>query len=70
MRVHACTGELPLEIIRMKAKGVTVELAGNTGFTLPSNIGELGDDITQLDLSNCPLTGPLSIRSERLNLRD
>ena len=64
----ACTGELPLEIIRMKAKGVTVKLAGNTGFTLPSNIGELGDDITQLDLSNCSLTGLLSIRTEHLHL--
>ena len=50
----------------MKAMGVTVKLAGNTGFTLPSNIDELGDDITQLDLSNCSLTGPLSIRTERL----
>ena len=52
------TGELPLEIIRMKAKGCEVELVGNDpGFTLPSNIGELGDDITQLDLSNCSLQG-------------
>ena len=51
----------------MKAMGVTVKLAGNTGFTLPSNIGELGDDITQLDLSNCSLTGPLSIRTERFD---
>ena len=50
----------------MKAKGVTVKLAGNTGFTLPSNIGELGDDITELNLSVCSLTGPLSIRSERV----
>ena len=45
-------------IIRMKAKGVDVNLAGNKpGFTLPTNIGELGDDITELDLSNCSLTG-------------
>ena len=27
------------------------------GFTLPSNIGELRDDITELDLSSCSLTG-------------
>ena len=54
--VHVA-GELPLEIIRMKAKGVTVRLSGNTGFTLPSNIGELSDDIKKLDLSNCSLTG-------------
>ena len=61
------TGELPLGIIRMKANGVSVELDGNMGFTLPSNIGELGDDITKLDLSSCSLTGRLSTRSERSN---
>ena len=44
------TGELPLELIRRKAKGCLVGLDGNKGFTLPSNIGELGDDITTLDL--------------------
>ena len=53
-------GELPLELIRMKAKGCRVILSGNKGFTLPSNIGELGDDITQLDLSNCSLEGTKS----------
>ena len=67
----ACAGEIPLEIIRMKAKGIIpgglyCGLRGNKGFTLPSNIGELGDDITELDLSNCSLTGPLSIRAERV----
>ena len=51
------TGELPLELIRMKAKGCEVFLFGNKGFTLPSNIGELGDDITELDLSECSLRG-------------
>ena len=66
----ARTGELPLEIIRMKAKGVDVRLKNNAGFTLPANIGELGDDITKLDLSNCSLTGPRNTRTERLNLRD
>ena len=51
-------GELPLEIIRMKAKGCDVRLYGNKpGFTLPSNIGELGDDIVNLDLSHCSLQG-------------
>ena len=49
---------LPLEIIRMKAKGCDVNLYGNKpGFTLPSNIGELGDDIVELDLSRCSLQG-------------
>ena len=53
----------------MKAKGIigAYGLYGNTGFTLPSNIGELGDDITKLDLSNCSLTGPLGTRAEPLN---
>ena len=49
---------LPLEIIRMKAKGCDVNLRANKpGFTLPSNIGELGDDIVNLDLSQCSLQG-------------
>ena len=38
------------------------------GFTLPSNIGELGDDIKKLDLSNCSLIGPRSTRTERLRI--
>ena len=73
--VTSCTGELPVEIIRLKAKGVIPHddaygvgcgLGGNKGFTLPSNIGELGDDITELNLRNCSLTGSLSTRTERL----
>ena len=57
MRGQFCIGELPLALIRMKAKGCHVVLFGNKGFTLPSNIGELGDDITKLDLSSCSLQG-------------
>ena len=54
-------GELPLEIITMKAKGCDVFLGDNDpGFTLPSNIGELGDEITELNLSNCSLRGASS----------
>ena len=56
------TGELPLALIRMKAKGCNVELYGNTGFTLPSLIGELGDDITKLNLSECSLQGSILCR--------
>ena len=42
----------------MKTKGCDVDLRGNKpGFTLPSNIGELGDDIVNLDLSQCSLRG-------------
>ena len=44
----------------MKAKGVGVRLSGNApGFTLPTNIVELGDDIKTLDLSSCSLTGTI-----------
>ena len=54
--MHA--GELPLELIRMKAKGCDVKLGGNEpGFSLPSNIDELGDDVTKLDLRLCSLQG-------------
>ena len=64
-------------IIRLKANGVIPHgdeygngcgLAGNKGFTLPSNIGELGDDITELNLRYCSLTGPRSTRTERLRI--
>ena len=42
----------------MKANDYKVDLHNNEpGFTLPSNIGELGDDITKLDLSGCSLHG-------------
>ena len=42
----------------MKAKGCKVVLRSiNPGFTLPSNIGELGDDIVNLNLSQCSLQG-------------
>lgn len=54
---HSCAGELPLEIIRLKMKGVVVSLSHNTGFTLPANIGELGEDLRELDLANCSLIG-------------
>ena len=43
----------------MQVEGCPVELSDNIGFPLPSNIGELGDDITTLDLSSCSLQGAL-----------
>ena len=49
-------GELPLSIIKMRTEGVTVDLRKNTGFTLPLNMGELGN-IEKLDLSLCSLIG-------------
>ena len=46
----------------MKAKGCKVDISGNKpGFTLPSNIGELGD-ITELNLFNCSLHGAFVVR--------
>ena len=36
---------MPLSLIRMKARGCNVSLSDNKGFTLPGNIGELGDDM-------------------------
>ena len=63
-RIAMRAGELPLELIRMKAKGCDVILRDNEpGFTLPSNIGELGDDITELDLSKCSLQGSCGVVS-------
>jgi hypothetical protein len=44
-------GELPLAIIKMKTRGVYVKLSDNTGFTLPTNMNELGK-IQDLDLSD------------------
>ena len=49
-------GELPLSIIKMKTRGVSVSLNDNIGFTLPDNMNDLGD-VEKLDLSNCLLTG-------------
>ena len=40
----------------MKTAGVKVYLSNNVGFTLPLNMGELGN-IEKLDLNNCSLTG-------------
>ena len=49
---YVLVGELPLSIIKMTTEGVTVYLQKNTGFTLPLNMGELGN-IEKLDLSLC-----------------
>ena len=65
---HSCAGELPLEIIRLKMKGVVVSLSHNTGFTLPANIGELGEDLRELDLADCSLIGALLCRAQATGL--
>ena len=50
-------GELPLDLIRMKAKGCSVSLGGNKGFTLPGDFRKLDDDITKIELGSCSLRG-------------
>ena len=53
----------------MKATGCSVILDGNKGFTLPSDIGELGDDITKLDLSRCSLIGAFGMSTHTARAR-
>ena len=63
------SGEIPVALLRWKfVEYRTVELKGNAGLMLPSNICELGDSVTKIDLSNHNLRGELSIRTERLRL--
>ena len=53
-----CTGPIPVELLRWKfVEGRTIELQGNAGLELPSNIGELGDSVTKIDLSRHRLRG-------------
>lgn len=52
-------GELPLELIRRKVDGLDVGLKDNLGFTLPRNLGDLGADVTCLDLTDCSLRGTI-----------
>ena len=53
-----CTGPIPVELLRWKfVEGRTIELERNAGLELPSNIGELGDSVTKIDLSGHGLRG-------------
>ena len=53
-----CTGPIPVELLRWKfVEGRKIELKGNAGLELPSNIGELGDSVTKIDLSQHGLRG-------------
>ena len=53
-----CTGPIPVELLRWKfVEGRKIELRGNAGLELPSNIGELGDSVTKIDLSGHDLRG-------------
>ena len=54
----ACTGPIPVELLRWKfVEGRTIELKRNAGLEIPSNIGELGDSVTKIDLSGHFLRG-------------
>ena len=53
-----CTGPIPVELLRWKfVEGRTIELKDNAGLELPSNIGELGDSVTKIDLPMRRLRG-------------
>ena len=50
------SGELPLDVVKMRQQW-PVQLENNRpGFTLPTTIGALAD-LTKLDLSNCCIQG-------------
>ena len=67
--VFGFSGEIPVALLRWKfAENRAVELKGNNGLVLPYNIGELGDSVTKIDLSDHNLRGGLSTRTERLRL--
>ena len=57
-----------MALLRWKfVEGRTVELTDNAGFELPSNIGELGDSVTKIDLSRHNLQGTgLPIRPQTI----
>ena len=53
-----CTGPIPVELLRWKfVEGRKIDLQHNAGLELPSNIGELGDSVTKIDLSGHGLRG-------------
>ena len=64
--VFGFSGEIPIALLRWKfVENRTVELEENAGLALPSNIGELGDSVTNIDLSFHNLRGEFSTRTER-----
>ena len=67
--VFGCSGEIPVALLRWKlVENRAVDLRENAGLMLPYNIGELGDSVTEIDLSDHNLRGGLSTRSERLRM--
>ena len=61
VRDNKLEGVLPDAVIRMKAKReCDVRLSGNEpGFSLPGELGGLGDSVVELNLSSCSLHGLL-----------
>jgi hypothetical protein len=53
---HPDTGDLPLVLGRFKANGCEVDLSGNDGFVLSTDITDVAYD-TVLDFTNCQLEG-------------
>ena len=71
-----CTGPIPVELLRWKfVEGRKIELKGNAGLELPSNIGELGDSVTEINLCEHGLRGvcyaqhPVNIASSEMRSR-
>ena len=57
-KLITCAGPIPVELLRWKfIDRRAVELKDNAGLELPSNIGELGDSVTAIDLSQHNLRG-------------
>ena len=46
-------------LLRVKAKGCTVHLGDNKGFTLPDDLGSMGDDVTRIDLQESTIEGSI-----------
>ena len=61
-------GELPIELIRMKARGCLVILAQNKGLTLPHNFCGF-DGVSLIDLTRCSLCGELPVSLIRMKAR-
>ena len=54
----AQTGPIPVALLRWKfVDGRVINLRHNAGLELPSNIGELGESVTKIDLSEHNLRG-------------
>ena len=65
------SGDLPLPIMRLIARGCEVALSGDKmAFTLPSELGQIGSKVHQLDLRHCSIVGTVPASLAQLtNLR-